>query len=348
MSEVGIVTPEAVVLAFETAGVGSRLVAAVIDLVAQAAAAFVLLIAFAAFGHTPLGLAGVFFGMFVILFGYPVAIETLWRGRSLGKAAMGLRVTTVEGAPIRFRHALVRGALGLVDFWLTSGAVAVLAVLLTRRNQRLGDIAAGTLVLRERTGARQPWAATFAVPPGWEAYAATLDVSGLSAADYQAVRALLLRAATLDPWTRDRLARDIATPLLTRLRHQPPPGVSAEGFLLCVAALYQRRQRRLPGGGGAVSASGVAVPWAGNGAEGAWHQEPEPQQEPPAERYGWPYGVQPQGAPVGPTPGQGWASAGPTPTKAGAAGPPGAPPDRRGEGVVHQSSSSGAGFVAPT
>jgi len=252
-----IVTPEAVVLDFETAGVGSRLVAALIDLSVGFAALLAMLVAFTVLGRTPIGLAGVFIGIFLITLVYPIAVETLTRGRSLGKMTMGLRVVTVEGAPIRFRHALVRGILGLIDFWLTLGAVAVLAVLLTPRNQRLGDLAAGTLVLRERTGARQPTAATFRVPPGWEGYAATLDVSGLSATEYQAARAFLLRAPTLDPWTRDRLARTIALPLVGRLRHQPPPWVSPEGFLLCLAARYQERQRRA---GGPVPGWGVPPP----------------------------------------------------------------------------------------
>jgi len=240
----GIVTPEAVVLAFDTAGLGSRVVGALIDLSVQGAAFLLVVLAFTVPGRTPLGLAGVFIGFFVIAFVYPVAIETLWRGKSIGKAAMGLRVVTVEGAPIRFRHALVRGAVGLVDFWLSGGAVAVLTVLLTPRNQRLGDLAAGTLVLRERTGARVPSAATFWVPPGWEPYAATIDVSALSSRHYQAVRAFLLRAPSLDAWTRDRIAREIAAPILVALRHRPPPEVWPELFVLCVAARYQERQRQ--------------------------------------------------------------------------------------------------------
>jgi uncharacterized RDD family membrane protein YckC len=247
----GIVTAEAVVLAFETAGLGSRMVAEVIDLAIQGAALLAVLIGAGALAHTHVGDAGVYFGLFAVAFVYPIAVETLWRGRSVGKAAMGLRVVTVEGGPIRFRHALIRGSFTLVDFWLTSGAAAILSVLLTRRNQRIGDLVAGTLVLRERTGAPAPWAATFAVPPGWEAYAATLDVSGLTATDYQAARAFLLRASALDGWTRDRLARQIAGALLPRLRHTPPPGVPAEVFLLCVAAMFQQRQRH---GVGAVTA----------------------------------------------------------------------------------------------
>jgi uncharacterized RDD family membrane protein YckC len=243
MSEPGIVTPEAVVLAFETAGVGSRIVAAVIDLVVMLVAGVLIVGGAALFGGTHVGLAGVYIGLFLVAFGYPVGMETLWRGRTLGKAAMGLRVVTVEGAPIRFRHALVRGALGLVDFWATSGAGAVLCILVTKRNQRLGDLAAGTLVLRERATGESLSAMTFWVPPGWEGYAATLDVSAVTPADYQAVRAFLVRAATLDPWTRERLAREIASAILPRLRHRPPPGVPAEVFLTCVAARYQSRQR---------------------------------------------------------------------------------------------------------
>jgi uncharacterized RDD family membrane protein YckC len=246
MSEPGIVTPEAVVLSFDTAGVGSRIVAQAIDLAVQGLSALLIVGAGAVFGATRVGLAGVYAGLFLVAFGYPIAMETLWRGRTLGKAAMGLRVVTVEGAPVRFRHALVRCALGLIDFWATSGAVAVLCVLATRRNQRLGDLAAGTLVLRERHSRQSLSAVTFWVPRGWERYAATLDVSAVTPADYEAVRSFLMRAATLDPWTRERLARDIANAVLPRLHHQPPPGVPAEVFLACVGALYQARQRRAP------------------------------------------------------------------------------------------------------
>ncbi len=260
MSE-GIVTPEAVVLSFETAGVGSRIIAQAIDLAIQAVAALLVAGGGALFGATHLGLAPVYIGLFLVAFGYPIGLETLWRGRTVGKAVMGLRVVTVEGAPIRFRHALIRGALGLVDFWATSGAAAVLCVLATKRNQRLGDLAAGTLVLRERVSKQSLSSVTFWVPPGWEGYAATLDVSAVTPADYQAVRSFLMRAGSLDPWTRERLAGEIATAVLPRLHHQPPPGVPAEAFLACVAALYQARQRRAPGPG-AAPRSPAPAPWA--------------------------------------------------------------------------------------
>ena len=113
---------------------------------------------------------------------------------------------TKEGGQIGFRHAAIRAAPGLVDFGLGGGAVAVISVLLTADNQRLGDLAAGTLVLRERTGARRPVPAGFDPPPGLESYVDSLDVAALGEADYGVARAFLLRAPSLRPEVRATLA----------------------------------------------------------------------------------------------------------------------------------------------
>jgi uncharacterized RDD family membrane protein YckC len=248
-----IVTPEAVPIGFELGGVGSRSLSFLIDALAQ----FTLLLA-AQFGATLL-VAGTGLGLpgwaavtafvllvFTIFWGYPVAFESLWRGRTPGKAAMGLRVVTTEGAPVRFRHAAIRAALGLIDFWATLGAVAVVSALVTRRHQRLGDLVAGTIVLRERTGTPRPTAVRFRTPEGAEAYAATLDPAALTGEDYTALRSFLLRAPSLAPPVRAGLARQLAQPLAARIRHTPPPEVSPELFLACLAARYQ--QRGVPGG----------------------------------------------------------------------------------------------------
>jgi uncharacterized RDD family membrane protein YckC len=246
----GIVTPEAVVLELETAGIGSRLMARVIDTALQAAVVIVLMLASVVVGAnvSHVGMAGVFVSAFVVLFVYPIAFETLWRGRTPGKAALGLRVVTVEGAPITFRHAAIRALLALVDVYLPVlfGAVGLITMLLTPRSQRLGDLVAGTIVLRERSAAGQPTAVTFTVPPGYESYAATLDVSGLRPSDYSAVRSFLLRAPSLAPAVRYELGRRLATPLLERLHHTPPPGVSPEAMLACVAGVWQARFRPPP------------------------------------------------------------------------------------------------------
>ncbi len=246
-----IVTPEAVVLAFEPAGVGSRALALALDLLVQLVALVLLgfVAGLGAIDGLPEGVATtiVVVALFLILIGYPVAFETLWDGRTLGKAAVGLRVRTMEGAPIQFRQATVRGLLGLVDFWLTSGAAAVLSVLLTKDSQRLGDLAAGTRVLRERSAAAAPAQPVNFVPPsGWEPYAAGLDVAAMTSEQYGLVRSFLLRAHELSPEGRSHLALRLATPLAGVLHHDPPAGVHPESFLLCAAAAYQRRYGGAP------------------------------------------------------------------------------------------------------
>lgn len=244
-----IVTPEAVRLDFEIANVGSRAVAFAIDWALVLTVLFVLnfavSLAAAAVGDGVLpdwvAITAFLILNLLLLFGYDIAMETLWRGRTLGKAAMGLRVVTVEGAPVRFRHAAIRSFLGLVDFVGTGGVAGVITVLVSRRHQRLGDMVAGTLVLRERTGAFPASVAQFTVPAGAEGYAATLDPSGLAPGDYDALRSFLLRAGTLREGARADLARRLASGLAARISHHPPDGVAPELFLVCLAARHQQR-----------------------------------------------------------------------------------------------------------
>ena len=267
----GIVTPEAVVLEFETAGMASRMLASLLDAAIQLAALLGILLA--SFAATELGAdvggagtAFLYVTLFLLLFAYPAGFETLWRGRTPGKAALGLRVVTVEGAPIRFRHASIRAILGLVDKYFLSAVPGVLALLLTARNQRLGDLAAGTIVLRERSGATTPQAVAFAPPPGLQGYVASLDVSGLDRAEYVTIRSFLLRAGALAPSVREALARQLAGPLLERLRTSPPPGLPPDLFLVCVAAAHQQRH-----GPATATAPSFNSVWASSAA-----RSPEP------------------------------------------------------------------------
>lgn len=242
-----VITPEAVVLDFETAGLASRLFAGLIDVTVQ----FVLLLLLLLVALPVADLAGgtdrgtaaaaVYLGGFLIIFGYPVALESLWRGRTLGKAAMGLRAVTVTGLPMRFRHAAIRSMMGLVDKWMAAGSIGVLSVLLTRRNQRTGDLVAGTIVLRERRSTATAAPVAFAPPPGLEGYCATLDTAGLTQRDYVTIRSFLLRAHTLPAGPRAALARDLAVPLRQRLRVAVPDGLHPEVWLACLLAAQQAK-----------------------------------------------------------------------------------------------------------
>lgn len=84
------------------------------------------------------------------LFLYHLFFETFWNGRSLGKAAMKIRVVKLDGSPPAFSNYAVRWLLRFVDIKLTSGAVALVTILLNGKGQRLGDVAAGTTVISER------------------------------------------------------------------------------------------------------------------------------------------------------------------------------------------------------
>jgi uncharacterized RDD family membrane protein YckC len=242
--ERGIVTPEAVVLEFDTAGIASRALARAIDAAIQGALvlAIVLVTVGALHGEGWVALVIVIVGVAFVLLGYPILMELVTRGSSPGKAALGLRVVTVEGGPIAPRHAFVRSALGLVDFLLVPGGlVAVLVALFSTRSQRLGDVFAGTIVLRERSAARPAMAVWFNPPPGLEGYAASLDVSAVTDAQFALVRSYLLRLPQLSQEARRALSVRLATPLVALMRHHTPPGVHSEHLLQCVAAAYQRR-----------------------------------------------------------------------------------------------------------
>ncbi len=315
-----LLTPEAVVLGFDTAGLPTRLLARLIDATLQ----LVLLVGvltglglLAGAGLPDVGLIiAAFFLVPLLLFGYPIALEALWRGRTLGKAALGLRVVTVEGAPIRFRHALIRGGAELIDLYglglllVAPGIVGATTIAVSKRSQRLGDIVAGTIVVRERAGAPRAVPAAFAVPLGGEQYAATVDVSGLGAPEYQAVRSFLLRAPELRPEPRREVALQLARSMAARIRHVPPPGVTPEQFLAVVAANVQAR-------GGERPAPPAAAPVAvagGWGAVPAW---------PPSPLTGVVTAAsEPRSAPSGPT-----AAAEPAP-------PPGSPAPPAGGGFA--------------
>lgn len=240
-----IVTPEGVVLDLETAGIASRGLARTLDAAIQGLILLVLVLVAGLLLGASGALATVLLlaGIALVLLGYPALTEIAMRGRSPGKAVFGLRVVTVEGAPAAPRHAFIRSALGLVDFLLPPGGLlAVLVALPSPRNQRLGDLVAGTMVLRERTAAAPPAAVWFNPPPGLEAYASSIDVSGVTDGQLALVRSFLLRASHLSPEARQALALRMASPLAAALG-QPPPGVLPEPFLVCVVAAHQRRQR---------------------------------------------------------------------------------------------------------
>jgi uncharacterized RDD family membrane protein YckC len=248
-----LVTGDAVVLELRLAKLASRAVAFGIDVIVMLTAFGVLLLALSGLLSTADGalVATVTLVLVVGVFiGYPVALETLTRGRTLGKMAMGLRVVRDDGGPTGFRQSLTRGLAGfVVDFGILSlftGAIGLITSLVSPRGRRVGDVLAGTVVVRERVPAAD--AAPVAMPPPLAAWAATLELSRLPDAVALAVRQYVQRTGQLDPGVRASLGTSLATQVGACVSPPPPPGTSAEAYLAAVLAERRRREEaRLAG-----------------------------------------------------------------------------------------------------
>ncbi|WP_425833002.1 RDD family protein [Streptomyces fractus] len=320
MSE--LVTGEAVALELRPAKLPSRALAVFIDLAVAFAVYIVVTMAVTAATASLDEAAGaaVAVGTFLlVLVGVPIAVETLSHGRSLGKLACGLRVVRDDGGPIRFRHALVRGAVGVVEILMTFGIVACIASLVSARGRRVGDVFAGTLVVRERVPAGQ--LASVPPPPPWlVGRFAELDLSAVPEGLWLAVRQYLTRMGQLDPqvgWgVAERLANELAAHTGTSVPSDMPPAA----FLAAVTHERQSREAQRAFGAGAAGGQGAsAVAGAAPGPYGG---------------YAGAAGPVPPAGPLAP----------PTPTvpPAPAPGPVGNPPAGSGS-----SGGPATGFVPP-
>ncbi|MFC5217568.1 RDD family protein [Streptomyces coerulescens] len=260
MSE--LVTGEAVALELRPAKLPSRALAVLLDLAVAFIAYLVVttgvVIATASLdeaAQTALSIA-----MFVlVLVGGPIAVETLSHGRSLGKLACGLRVVRDDGGPIRFRHALVRGLIGVIEILMTLGVVAVIASLVSARGRRLGDVFAGTLVVRERVPLTR--AGFVPPPPPWLAGRFSgLDLSAVPDGLWLAIRQYLTRMQQLDPQVAWSMGERLATDLAGRTGAPAPHGVPPAAYLAAVLQERQAREARRAFGNGAAVASPAPPP----------------------------------------------------------------------------------------
>jgi len=245
-----VVTGEAVALDLRLAQLPSRLTAAVLDLLVMVAAyAIILFLTFQAglSGADDALVGGIGVSLLVLVFlVYPVAMETLTRGRSLGKMALGLRVVRDDGGPITFRQALVRGLVGLALerpglFLGTLGpAVGMVVAMFSARGKRIGDMAAGTVVLQERVPSRPLW--TPVMPPPLAGWAPRLDLAGFDDALALSVRQFLDRAWELVPAAREALAAELVEEVRSRTTPDPPPGTPGWAYLTAILAERRRRE----------------------------------------------------------------------------------------------------------
>ncbi|MFI8092072.1 RDD family protein [Streptomyces sp. NPDC086080] len=271
MSE--LVTGEAVALELRPARLPSRALAVLLDLAVAVAAyiAVTLGLVAATASLDQAARTAISIAVFVlVLVGGPIMVETLSHGRSLGKMACGLRVVRDDGGPIRFRHALVRGLIGVIEILMTLGVVACVASLVSARGRRLGDVFAGTLVVRERVPAGR--ADFVPPPPPWLAGRfSSLDLSAVPDGLWLAVRQYLTRMRQLDPAVGWSMAERLAADLAERTGAPVPPGVPPAAYLAAVVQERQAREARRAfahGVAGGSGQSGTAGPTGGTGVAG--------------------------------------------------------------------------------
>ncbi|MDP1846652.1 MAG: RDD family protein [Solirubrobacteraceae bacterium] len=231
-----IPTPEGVSLDLTLAGLGSRAIAGGIDLLLKAVLVGLLLIVmFALLGADGAIVIVPAIGMTMLV--YDVLFETLAGGRTPGKRTSGLRVVRSSGRPVDLTASVVRNALRLLDGLPLSYLPTIVSILLTRRNQRPGDLAADTIVIRDR---REIDRVRPAAPrPAGPAAGATWDVSAVPAEDLATVRAFLERRDGLAPEARTRLAAQLDGALRPRVGGADEP--DPERFL---EILYDAKRAR--------------------------------------------------------------------------------------------------------
>lgn len=226
-------TPESVAFSYELAGLGSRFLAVAIDLVIQVAILLAIFggLALAASRIGPaakhaaasgaekigeaVGVALLVAIVFAIFFGYFIAFETLWNGQTPGKKAIGIRVVRDGGYPIDFGASLVRNLIRIGEIVLGTYALSAISMLASPENKRLGDLAAGTIVVRD---------ARLALPDELQSepdpvYSATRYLAG----DERAlIKRFLERRDALTPERRGELAAQLAR----RVRERVPPDLA--------------------------------------------------------------------------------------------------------------------------
>ena len=224
-------TPEQVVVSYTLAGIGTRGAAALIDLLIMfvligtlwygAASLPKLLPTLRDFGGGWLT-AVIILGQFLIIWGYFVAFEAIWDGQTPGKRLLGLRVVRNGGGGVDIGASAARNVIRFVDFLPLGYFVGMIAIIANGRNQRLGDLVAGTIVVRERLLRHTRQKPQLADSDDAEVAIATLDDERFALLDR-----FVEREATLDDASRRRLAAALVQKLNVDVRTDPVAALRA-------------------------------------------------------------------------------------------------------------------------
>lgn len=239
-----VVTGEGVAVELPVAGVPQRMASGAIDLFVTVVLLLGVGLAFGLLtAHTSDAVVATFGILAVVLVAVvlPTVVETVSKGRSLGRLALGLRVVRDDGGPVTARHALTRALIGVVEVLAFSGVPAVVAAMIHPRGKRLGDMAAGTYAVSQR--AKLPYLVPPQMPWPLAGWAQGADIASLPPGLAIAIRQFLGRAPSLGPQARDALGRQLLDEALRHVAPAPPPGHHPETVLAAILADRSRRDR---------------------------------------------------------------------------------------------------------
>jgi uncharacterized RDD family membrane protein YckC len=244
LSSDDLVTGEAVALDLPPASVAARIASGLLDVLSMAIVGFgvlflALIVSFDADGA--LQHVAVVCSLMAVFLVYPTTVETLTRGKSLGKWVLGLRVVREDGGTVTAQQAFVRALIAIPEIYAFSGGPAFFSCLVSARGKRLGDYAAGTYVIRDRVTLRLPLPPP--MPPELATWARSADLASLPTGLALAVRQFLGRLPTLDPYSRQRVGADLLAEVRRYVAPAPPSGAPPEVVLGAVIA--ERRDRDL-------------------------------------------------------------------------------------------------------
>lgn len=218
--EYAVLTPEKVAVKHPIAGIGSRITAYVIDVLAMGVIFFGLAMVSltVAFASPGFGAFWLYLSLLAVFVGYHILLEGLWNGQTLGKKAMGIRVRMTDGSPITPGAAFIRNILRLGDMLPSFYTIGLMAMFFTEKGQRLGDIAADTIVVRERRNVDPlpiESALTATEHPLEELVG---DLRGMTLEEYLTIKTLCDRYPDLPRHVQQRFLRDVWQPVANRLR----------------------------------------------------------------------------------------------------------------------------------
>jgi len=218
--DLAILSPEKTILTYRLAGLGARVGAHLIDLLAILtviyALAFGLSLLFARIAPDLVG-AVVILTISIFPFVYFIFLEGLWNGQTLGKKAAGIRVRMADGTPITFNAALGRNLLRPADMVPGTYFVGLLAIFTNPRSQRIGDLVANTVVTYERRAAAYFQPAPHRLAPQQHPFEEAVGpLRGMTQDEYDALRRMCDRFPDFTATTQARLLEEVWRPIADR------------------------------------------------------------------------------------------------------------------------------------